>query len=51
MYKRRNDEFVDVQEKNDAVVDVQEKNDTVADVQEKNDKEQVAEGSCKAQVC
>ena len=32
-------------------MDVQEKNDTVADVQEKNDKEQVAEGSCKAQVC
>ena len=25
--------------------------DAVADVQEKNDKEQVAEGSCKAQVC
>ena len=51
MKLRMYDEVTDVQEKNDVVVDVQEKNDAVADVQEKNDKEQVAEGSCKAQLC
>ena len=49
--QEKNDVVADVQEKNDAISNAQEKNDAVADVQEKNDKEQVVEGSCKAQVC
>ena len=35
----------------DTVADVQEKNDAVANVHKENVKEQVAEKSCKAQVC